>query len=209
MKKNLFAAVFAAAALLSGTVRAEVDAQGAQKFVEKVTSDGIEQIINANVSQAEKDKRFEKLFNSALDLDFIGKFVLGRNWRTATPAQRKAFIQVYRELNVKTWSKRFDEFKGKAFVFTGTTPSSSAGQVYVDSTVNMGEGEPAKVKWRVRQEGKSFKIVDIVIENVSLAITARNEYSGFIKNNPGGVDAQRAVSKGRGHRRNLDIPPRH
>ena len=53
----------------------------------------------------------------------------------------------------------------------------------------MGEGEPAKVKWRVRQEGKSFKIVDIVIENVSLAITARNEYSGFIKNNPGGVDA--------------------
>lgn len=189
MKKNLFAAVFAAAALLSGTVRAEVDAQGAQKFVEKVTSDGIEQIINANVSQAEKDKRFEKLFNSALDLDFIGKFVLGRNWRTATPAQRKAFIQVYRELNVKTWSKRFDEFKGKAFVFTGTTPSSSAGQVYVDSTVNMGEGEPAKVKWRVRQEGKSFKIVDIVIENVSLAITARNEYSGFTKNNPGGVDA--------------------
>ena len=189
MKKNLFAAVFAAAAFLSGTVRAEVDAQGAQKFVEKVTSDGIEQIINANVSQAEKDKRFEKLFNSALDLDFIGKFVLGRNWRTATPAQRKAFIQVYRELIVKTWSKRFDEFKGKAFVFTGTTPSSSAGQVYVDSTVNMGEGEPAKVKWRVRQEGKSFKIVDIVIENVSLAITARNEYSGFIKNNPGGVDA--------------------
>ena len=189
MKKNLFAAVFAAAALLSGTVRAEVDAQGAQKFVEKVTSDGIEQIINANVSQAEKDKRFEKLFNSALDLDFIGKFVLGRNWRTATPAQRKAFIQVYRELNVKTWSKRFDEFKGKAFVFTGTTPSSSAGQVYVDSTVNMGEGEPAKVKWRVRQEGKSFKIVDIVIENVSLAITARNEYSGNKKNNPGGVDA--------------------
>ena len=189
MKKNLLAAVFAAAAFLSGTVRAEVDAQGAQKFVEKVTSDGIEQIINAYVSQAEKDKRFEKLFNSARDMDFIGKFVLGRNWRTATPAQRKAFIQVYRELNVKTWSKRFDEFKGKAFVFTGTTPSSSAGQVYVDSTVNMGEGEPAKVKWRVRQEGKSFKIVDIVIENVSLAITARYEYSGFLKNNPGGVDA--------------------
>lgn len=189
MKKNLFTTVWAVCILLAGVARAEVDARGAQKFVEKVTSDGIEQIINANVPQAEKDKRFEKLFNSALDLDFIGKFVLGRNWRTATPAQRKAFIQVYRELNIKTWSKRFDEFKGKSFVFTGTTPSSSAGQIYVDSTVNMGEGEPAKVKWRVRQEGQEFKIVDIVIENVSLAITARNEYSGFIKNNPGGVDA--------------------
>ena len=145
--------------------------------------------LDGNGSRTEKDKRFEKLFNSALDLDFIGKFVLGRYWRTATPEQRKEFIRLYRELNIKTWSKRFDEFKGKAFVFQGTTPSNSAGQVYVNTTVNMGEGAPAKVVWRVREEKGSFKIIDIVIENVSLAITARNEYAGFIKNNAGGVGA--------------------
>ena len=189
MKKNLFGTVVALMMWVAGSAQAEVDAKAAQKFVEEVTTQGIEQIINANVSQTEKDKRFEKLFNSALDLDFIGKFVLGRNWRSATPAQRQAFIKVYRELNIKTWSKRFDEFKGKSFTFVGTTPSSSKGQVYVDSTVDMGEAKPVSVKWRVRQEGSEYKIVDIVIENVSLAITARNEYSGFIKNNPGGVDA--------------------
>lgn len=189
MKKNLFGTVVALMMWVAGSAQAEVDAKAAQKFVEEVTTQGIEQIINANVSQTEKDKRFEKLFNSALDLDFIGKFVLGRNWRSATPAQRQAFIKVYRELNIKTWSKRFDEFKGKSFTFVGTTPSSSKGQVYVDSTVDMGEAKPVSVKWRVRQEGNEYKIVDIVIENVSLAITARNEYSSFIKNNPGGVDA--------------------
>ena len=53
----------------------------------------------------------------------------------------------------------------------------------------MEQGEPAKVVWRVKQSGNNYKIVDIIIENVSLAITARNEYSSFIKNNPGGVDA--------------------
>ena len=189
MKKSLFAVVAMVMTLFAGSAKAEIDAKAAQKFVQNVTSEGIEQIINANVSQAEKDKRFEKLFNSALDLDFIGKFVLGRYWRTATPEQRKEFIRLYRELNIKTWSKRFDEFKGKAFVFQGTTPSNSAGQVYVNTTVNMGEGAPAKVVWRVREEKGSFKIIDIVIENVSLAITARNEYAGFIKNNAGGVGA--------------------
>lgn len=35
------------------------------------------------------------------------------------------------------------------------------------------------------------------IENVSLAITARNEYTAFIKNNPGGVDALIANLKGK------------
>ena len=189
MKKSLFAVVAMVMTLFAGSAKAEIDAKAAQKFVQNVTSEGIEQIINANVSQAEKDKRFEKLFNSALDLDFIGKFVLGRYWRTATPEQRKEFIRLYRELNIKTWSKRFDEFKGKAFVFQGTTSSNSAGQVYVNTTVDMGEGAPAKVVWRVREEKGSFKIIDIVIENVSLAITARNEYAGFIKNNAGGVGA--------------------
>ena len=189
MKKNLFWGFLAVVLLGIGTARADVDGPKAEAFVKKVTTEGIEEIINANVSQQVKDQRFAKLFNEALDLDFIGQFVLGRNWRTSTPEQRSAFIKVYRELNVKTWSQRFDEFKGKNFIFSGTTPSNSKNQIFVNSSVPMEQGEPAKVVWRVKQSGSNYKIVDIIIENVSLAITARNEYSSFIKNNPGGVDA--------------------
>ena len=125
MKKNFFAVLTASLMFFSTQAFAEVDGKKALEFVKNVTTQGIEQIINANVPQAEKDKRFAKLFNEALDLDFIGQFVLGRNWRTATPQQRKDFIAVYRELNISTWSKRFDEFKGKDFIFNGTSPSNS------------------------------------------------------------------------------------
>ena len=189
MNKNFLKLVFATVFLFAGTAHAEIDTVKAEDFVKNVTSQGIEDIINANVSQAEKDARFAKLFNDALDLDFIGQFVLGRNWKVATPEQRKEFIQVYRQLNVSTWSKRFDEFKGKKFIFKGTSPSNSKGQVFVNSVVPMDQGEPAKVVWRVREKNGEYKIVDIIIENVSLAISARNEYTAFIKNNPGGLDA--------------------
>ncbi len=188
MKKNLFAAIFASIFMFSATANAAVDAAKAEEFVQKVTKEGIEDIINANVSQTVKDERFEKLFNNALDLNFIGQFVLGRYWRTATAEQKKEFISAYRELNIKTWSQRFDEFKGKNFIFKGTTPSNTANQVFVNSVVPMDQGEPAKVVWRVKQTGNNFKIVDIIIENVSLAITARNEYTAYIKTAPGGID---------------------
>lgn len=188
MKKNLFAAIFASIFMFSATANAAVDAAKAEEFVQKVTKESIEDIINANVSQTVKDERFEKLFNNALDLNFIGQFVLGRYWRTATAEQKKEFISAYRELNIKTWSQRFDEFKGKNFIFKGTTPSNSANQVFVNSVVPMDQGEPAKVVWRVKQTGDKFKIVDIIIENVSLAITARNEYTAYIKTAPGGID---------------------
>ncbi len=189
MKKTFLMILASALFMHTAQAQAAVDAQKAETFVVQVTENGITDIINANISQAEKDKRFAKLFNNALDLDFIGQFVLGRYWRTATPQQRTDFIDAYRALNIKTWSQRFDEFKGKEFIFKGTTPSKSANQIFVNSVVPMEQGEPAKVVWRVKQTGDKFKIVDIIIENVSLAITARNEYTAYIKNNPGGIDA--------------------
>ncbi|MBR2033109.1 MAG: ABC transporter substrate-binding protein [Alphaproteobacteria bacterium] len=187
--KKIFAAAVAGFMMFVSSANAAVDAAKAEQFVKEVTAEGIKDIINANIPQKQKDERFAKLFNRALDLDFIGQFVLGRNWRTASAEQRKEFISVYRQLNVSTWSKRFDEFKGKEFIFKGTSPSNSKGQIFVNSVVPMDQGEPAKVVWRVREKDGEYKVVDIVIENVSLAITARNEYTAFIKNNPGGVDA--------------------
>ena len=187
--KNFFVALFAVFMLNINVAKAEINVSEAENFVKNVTAEAIKDIINANIPQTEKDKRFTTLFNKALDLDFIGQFVLGRYWRTATPAQRKEFISVYRQLNVSTWSKRFDEFKGKEFIFKGTSPSKSKGQIFVNSVVPMDEGEPAKVDWRVREKNGEYKVVDIIIENVSLAITARNEYTAFIKNNAGSIDA--------------------
>lgn len=187
MKKILFS-VLTALLLTVNAAYAEINAQKAEDFVKNITKQGIEEIINSDVTQAEKDQRFAKLFNEYLDLDFIGRFVLGRYWKTATPKQRSEFITVYRELNIKTWSKRFDEFKGKIFIFNGTTPSSSQNQIFVNSTVPMDQGAPAKVVWRVKETNGQFKIVDIIIENVSLAITARNEYTSYIRKSPNGLD---------------------
>jgi phospholipid transport system substrate-binding protein len=187
--KNIFTIVLSALIVLATNAKADVNEVKAEEFIKNTTAEGIEQIINADISQQEKDKRFYRLLNGALDLDFIGQFVLGRNWKTATEQQRKDFITVYRDLNIATWSKRFNEFKGKTFVFKGTTPSSSKGQVFVNSEVPMDQGAPAKVLWRVREKNGNYKIVDIVIEGVSLAQASRSEYTSFIKNNPGGLDA--------------------
>ena len=189
MKKNILLLIATCLFGFTFNANAQVNAEKAEDFIKSTTAKGVEEIINANVSDEEKDKRFYDLLNGALDMDFIGQFVLGRNWRTATPVQRSDFIKVYRDLNIKTWSKRFNEFKGKNFVFKGTAPSTSKGQVFVDTEVPMEQGTPAKVLWRVKEKGNDYKIVDIVIEGVSLAQASRSEYTSFIKNNPGGLDA--------------------
>ena len=179
--KKIVALIFSALLAWNTAAQAAVDAAKAENFVKNLTREGIEQLINSNASQTEKQQKFTKLFNEDLDLDFIGKFVLGRYWKTATPTQRKDFIDVYRQLNIQTWSARFDEFKGKHFEFLGTETSKSADQIFVNTQVPMSEGAPASVKWRVKETNGKMRIVDIIIENVSLAQTARSEYTGYIQ----------------------------
>lgn len=186
--KKIFAVIFSALLFLSSAANASIDADKAESFVKSVTQEGIEELINTNVSPAEKKERFTKLFNKDLDLDTIGKNVLGRYWKTATPQQRKDFIDIYRKLNIQTWSERFDDFKGKHFEFIGTEKSNSADQIFVVTQVPMNEGKPASVKWRVRDNNGTLRIVDIIIENVSLTLTARSEYTSYIQKAPNGID---------------------
>lgn len=167
---------------------ADIDHDNALKMVENLTKEGIEQLINSDVSAEEKSRRFKKLFTENLDLDFIGKYVLGRYWRVATPQQRKEFITLYKDFNVQTWSKRFDEFKGKKFVFEGVSPANNPNQAFVSTKVPMKDGNPVSVKWRVYDHNGKLKIIDIIIENVSLAQTARNEYTSFIAKSPKKID---------------------
>lgn len=186
--KKVFAFLCAALFMFGAEARADIDASKAEQFVKNVTQQGIEELINSDVSESERKARFTKLFNQDLDLDFIGKFVLGRYWRTATPKQRDDFIDVYRKLNIQTWSERFNEFKGKHFEFLGTEKSKSEDQIFVNSQVPMQEGKPASVKWRVKETNGKMQIVDIIIENVSLAQTSRSEYTSYIQKSPKGID---------------------
>ncbi len=177
---------------------ADINTNKAEDFIKNLTQQGIEQIVNANIPQAEKDKRFATLFNENCDLDKLGQFVLGRYWRTATPKQRDEFIDTYRKLVIKTWGSRFDEFKGKRFDFKGVTPvnsKNSQNQAFVTTEVPMENAEPALVLWRVEEKQGKFQIVDIIIEGVSLAISARNEYTNIIQKSANGVDGLIAEMK--------------
>ncbi len=188
IKKYVIAMALVISLFFCNVAKADIDNQKAEEFVENVTREGLEEIVNSNISKVEKDKKFESLLQSSLDFKAIAKFVLGRYWRSATAEQREEFMHLYEKLNIETWSKRFDEFQGKDFVFHGTSPSQSKNQVFVNSSVEIAQGTPASVVWRVKETNGELKIVDIIIENISLAITSRNEYTAFIKNSPNGVE---------------------
>ena len=57
----------------------------------------------------------------------------------------------------------------------------------VVSQIFLADGSPLPVAWRIARRGESHKIVDVVAEGVSLAITFRSEYAAVLKRSSGGV----------------------
>ncbi|MGD9638132.1 MAG: phospholipid-binding protein MlaC [Alphaproteobacteria bacterium] len=156
-----------------------------KEYIEKLADVMITNITSKN---GDKVENFRKLFINNVDVESIARFVLGAQWRSLDKAKQKDFMKAFTEVNVLTWSKRFDEYKGEKITFQDSTPAQSPKQFFVRSSVDLGEGQKAEVVWRLKQIDKSFKIIDIVVEGVSMSITYRNDYNSVIQNSPDGID---------------------
>ncbi len=161
--------------------------QDARAFMERLTDKAISSIAGASVSEEERLRRFRDLFSTAFDLPEIGRFVLGRHWRTATEAQRTEFLKLFEDYTVLTWARRFKEYSGET-LRVGTVVKDGENMVLVETKLERAQGAPIPVSWKLRKPDGDFKVVDIVVEGVSLAITNRSDISAVVQSNGGQID---------------------
>ncbi len=154
----------------------------AVEYVNKLTDDVIENVLASPAPMTEKLSSFQQKFHEALDLKYIGQFVLGVYWRTANQTQRDAFLNAFMDFTTKSWADKFNMYTGQKITFQGAQKAQK-GQIFVNSTVQ--NNPPAVVVWRLREKDGQYKIIDIIVEGVSMAMSYRNEYASFLQNNNG------------------------
>ena len=156
-------------------------------YMDKLAKEIIEQGVLTEKNNEEKEAFFHEKFTANLDLKNISQMVLGVYWKKATDGEKKDFIEAFTNLNTKTWTDRFGLYQGQDIVFQGTRNAPQKNQIYVDSKIN--DNPPIEVIWRLRQKDGSYKIVDIVIEDVSMVMSYRNEYTAFLQQHQCSVQA--------------------
>ena len=153
-------------------------------LVEKFAEKGITDILGAAISQREKADRFRVLFKDFFDIPSIGRFVLARFARTASAEENEKFAMLFEDVIVYTWSRRFGEYKGQILKVKDNTPDGNDGAL-VNSYILDNDSQSFAVAWRLRKRAAGYRVVDIIIEGVSMAITYRQEYSTIIQQNGG------------------------
>jgi phospholipid transport system substrate-binding protein len=169
-------------------VRAASTSNGAGDFLAAMTDRAIAQLTDETLDQPEREARFRELFRETFDVPAVGRFVLGRYWRRAKPDVRETFLSIFEEIMVQRFAPRFAGYAEAKFEISGVKALQGEGQYVVISKVSADRGEPVQVNWRIRERDGQFKILDVIGEGVSMAITLRSEYTSAIKDAGGQVE---------------------
>lgn len=148
-------------------------------FIGDFAQMGINDILAAPIPNAEKQARFRTMFIDYFDLPGIGRFVVARYWKAASPEEQARFTTLFEDVVVYTWSRRFSEYNGQTLKVAGTALDGDDGTL-VKSTIIGNNDSHFGVDWRLRKRPEGFKVLDVVVEGVSMAITYRQDYATII-----------------------------
>ena len=160
---------------------------GASAFIQKLGNEAINAFANKSQPRPQAMAKFKELLNDGFDVPYIGRWVLGRYWNQATPQQQQEYLRLFEQLIVKTYAERFLEYSGETFKITGARPEGDT-DTMVTTQVIRPNGPPVAVDWRVRKRDGSYKIIDVVVEGVSMGVTQRQEFASVIQQNGGRID---------------------
>jgi len=180
----------------SGPAAAQAGLKEASTFVQSLGSRAIEIITDKALTPADREARFHAMFVDSFDVPTIGRFVLGRHWRTATDPQRAEFLKLFENMIVKIYTNRFSDYKGEQFAVSNSRNTGDSVMVTVNITRPSG-GEPVRVDWRVVKVDGAYKVVDVVVEGVSMSLTQQQDFSAVIQRNGGQIEPLLAVMRER------------
>lgn len=151
-------------------------------------------IQNQSATIGQREAQYRELLRQAFDLNFIARFVMGRSYRDLKPDQAAEYHDAFNEFVLRSYARRLAGFQVQGFAITGLRPAGDA-DTAVMTRIDPANGQPVQGEWRVRETGQRFRIIDLALEGVSMAVTQRNEFASLINSN--GLNGLIAVLRAR------------
>jgi phospholipid transport system substrate-binding protein len=167
---------------------AYVESQVLTKELKALGNEAIATLTEKGIDRQVREERFTALLEKNFAINGIARFALGRHWRRATDAQKEKYLELFEQLIVKSYASRFGQYSGESFRVKGERADGNKGGRLVQTEVRRSDETTIIVHWRVRESNGALKIVDVVIEGISMSITQRSDFSAVIQRKGGGID---------------------
>ncbi|HHJ36651.1 MAG TPA: ABC transporter substrate-binding protein [Gammaproteobacteria bacterium] len=121
-----------------------------------------------------------------LDDVTMAKLALGKSWRKASKRQKLDFIEEFRNLLVRTYSKSLLEFKDQEIRYFPLKLAEDARKTSVKAEVLQPGGPSVPLAYRMRLKNNAWKVYDIKVDGISLVTSYRGTFTQEIRKS--GID---------------------
>jgi phospholipid transport system substrate-binding protein len=121
------------------------------------------------------------------DTDFSARLVLGQYWRTATPEQRKRFVEAFYHSLLNNYGSALTNFTADRLKIYPTKVDADAARATVRTEVKRDNGDRVSVNYYLRKTPEGWKAWDVVIDGISYVNSYREDFAPQIESQ--GIDA--------------------
>jgi phospholipid transport system substrate-binding protein len=142
--------------------------------------------LDANRAMYKADpKKLDALVGNVLlpnfDTEYSARLVLGQYWRSATPEQRKRFVDAFYHSLLRNYGAALVDFTGDRFIVLPYKGDPGDTTATVRTEVKRGSGDKVPVNFSLRKTPEGWKAWDVVIEGISYVKSFRTDFASEIQ----------------------------
>jgi phospholipid transport system substrate-binding protein len=115
------------------------------------------------------------------DTEYSARLVLGQTWRTATPEQRKRFVDAFYHSLLRNYGAALVDFTADRFVILPYKGEAADTMATVRTEVKRSTGDKIPVNFSLRKSDGVWKAWDVVIEGISYVKSFRTDFGAEIQ----------------------------
>ncbi len=177
-------------ALIGAGDAAFASVDDAARFIQRLGDQAIGVLRASDLTLEQRERHFRSLLAQGFNLRFIGRFVLDEYWQLATPEQQGDYLALFSEYVLQTYSARLGGYAGETMTVVGARQANEK-DVVVRTRIDRPSGPPITAEWRVRTTGGRYRIIEVMVKGISMAIAMRSEFASVIQRD--GIEGLLAV----------------
>jgi len=155
-------------------------AEGPRAVVQRMTDAALEVLRNKEMSSDDKRNRLEQIASAETDFDTISHLVLARNWSTFSPAQQTEFVKLFKDHLALTYGRNIENYHNERVELTGDHEEPRGDWTVNTKILRGGGAQDILVDYRLRKEDDRLRIIDFIIERVSLVANFRSQFQDLM-----------------------------
>jgi phospholipid transport system substrate-binding protein len=151
----------------------------AVQMIEETTEQVLAVLRDSALSTEQKRVRLEDLALKHFDFAAMSRLVLARNWKRFSKPQQLEFVEEFKDFLAHSYADRIDRYSEEEIEVTGER-KEPRGDVTVSTRIVGGEYNDAVVDYRLRQRNGEWRIIDVVVEGISLVFNYRDQFKEVV-----------------------------